>query len=155
MALPAGTKAPDFQLTNTDRKEITLRDFEGRILVIQFFPAAFTSVCTQQLCTNRDDLSFYNDLGASVVGISVDMPYSLKVFKEQNNINYNLLSDFNKKTIHEYEMYHCNFAFGMKGVAKRGVAVVDGNGNIAYSEETVRPGVQVNFQALKEALKNL
>jgi peroxiredoxin len=83
------------------------------------------------------------------------MPYSLKVFKEQNNINYNLLSDFNKKTIHEYEMYHCNFAFGMKGVAKRGVAVVDGNGNIAYSEETVRPGVQVNFQALKEALKNL
>lgn len=155
MALQVGAKAPDFQLTNTDRKLITLRDFNGRILVIQFFPAAFTGVCTEQLCTNRDELSFFNDLGASMVGISVDMPFSLKVFKEQNNINYDLLSDFNKITIHEYEMYHCNFKFGMKGVAKRGVTVIDRRGNIAYSEETAHPGVQVNFQALKEALKKL
>jgi peroxiredoxin len=132
-----------------------LNDFSGKILIMHFFPAAFTSVCTEQLCTNRDELSFYNEIGASVVGISVDMPFSLKIFKEQNNINYDLLSDFNKQTIHDYEMYHCNFAMNMKGVAKRGVVVIDGNGNIAYSEETANPGTQVNFVALKEALSKL
>ncbi|HVM87074.1 MAG TPA: redoxin domain-containing protein [Puia sp.] len=155
MALAVGTKAPDFRLFNTDRKEISLADFAGKILVINFFPAAFTGVCTEQLCTNRDELSFYNDIGAAVVGISVDMPFSLKVFKEQNNITYELLSDFNKLTIHEYEMYHCNFACGIKGVAKRGVVVIDKSGNVAYAEETANPGKQVNFAALKEALRKL
>ena len=155
MALAVGTKAPGFKLFNTERKEISLSDFAGKIVVINFFPAAFTGVCTEQLCSNRDELSFYNDIGATVVGISVDMLFSLKVFKEKNNINFELLSDFNKRTIHEYEMYHCNFACDIKGVAKRGVAVVDAGGNIGYSEETANPGTQVNFSALKQALEKL
>src|ERR1700704_601472 len=104
MALAIGSKAPAFKLFNKERKEVSSGDFAGKILVINFFPAAFTSVCTKQLCSNRDELSFYNDLGAAVVGISVDMPFSLKVFKEQNKINFELLSDFNKLTIHECEM---------------------------------------------------
>jgi glutaredoxin-dependent peroxiredoxin len=155
MAIAVGSKAPLFRLFNTERKEVSLSDFAGKILVIQFFPAAFTSVCTAQVCTTRDELSFYNDLGATVIGISVDMPFSLKAFKEKNNINYELLSDFNKLMIHEYEMYHCNFILGIKGVAKRGVIVIDANGNIAYAEETDKPGTQVNFAALKEALQKL
>ena len=155
MAIAVGAKAPSFKLVSTDRKEISLEDFKGKTLVIQFFPAAFTGVCTEQLCNSRDELSFYNDIGATVVGISVDMPFSLKEFKERNNINYDLLSDFNKVTIHEYEMYHCNFAFGMRGVAKRGVIVVGADGNVAYAEETANPGVQVNFAALKEALQKI
>jgi peroxiredoxin len=155
MALAVGTKAPAFKLYNTERKEISSQDFAGKILVINFFPAAFTGVCTEQLCSNRDELSFYNDLGAAVVGISVDMPFSLKVFKEKNNINFELLSDFNKRTINEYEMYHCNFACDIKGVAKRGVIVVDANGIVVYAEETANPGTQVNFPALKEALGRL
>src|SRR5882724_1086259 len=155
MALAVGTKAPAFKLFNTERKEISSDGFAGKILVINFFPAAFTGVCTEQLCSNRDELSFYNDLGAAVVGISVDMPFSLKVFKEKNQINFELLSDFNKKTIHEYEMYHCNFICGIKGVAKRGVIVIDKSGNVAYAEETPIPGTQVNFAALKEALQKL
>jgi len=155
MALMAGSSAPAFKLYNTDRKEISSTDFAGKILVINFFPAAFTGVCTEQLCSNRDELSFYNNLGASVIGISVDMPFSLKVFKEKNNINFELLSDFNKLTIHEYEMYHCNFACGIKGVAKRGVVVIDAKGIVAYAEETANPGTQVNFPALKEALEKL
>jgi len=125
------------------------------MLVIHFFPAAFTSVCTKQLCTNRDDLGFYDEIGAVVIGISVDMPFSLKAFKAQHNINYELLSDFNKVTIHEFEMYHCNFILGIRGVAKRGVVVVDKKGLIAYAEETANHGVQVNFDALKDALKKL
>ncbi|SRR5579871_515724 len=155
MPIAVGTKAPDFILFNTERKPVALKDFAGKILVMNFFPAAFTGVCTEQLCTNRDELSFYDDLGASVVGISVDMPFSLKAFKEHHNLNYELLSDFNKLTIHEYEMYHCNFILGIKGVAKRGVVVVDRNGTVAYSEETANLKTQVNFAGLKEALQKL
>jgi peroxiredoxin len=155
MAIAVGSKAPVFKLYNTERKEISLNDFKGSIVILQFFPAAFTRVCTEQLCTNRDELSLYNDFGATVIGISVDMPFSLKAFKEQNNINFELLSDANKRTIHEYDMYDCNFICDIKGVAKRGVIVIDADGNIAYAEETTKPGVQVNFAALKEALGKL
>ncbi|HEX4850682.1 MAG TPA: redoxin domain-containing protein, partial [Puia sp.] len=87
MALSPGTKAPFFKLFNTDRKEISLNDFSGKPLIINFFPAAFTSVCTEQLCSNRDEMNYYKDMDAAVVGISVDMPFSLKIFKEKNSIN--------------------------------------------------------------------
>lgn len=155
MALTIGSKAPDFTLFNTEKKEISLKDFAGKTLVINFFPAAFTGVCTEQMCSNRDDSGFYNSLGASVVGISVDSPFTLGVFKSQNNINFDLLSDFNKKTIRDYDMFLEEFVAGMKGVAKRGVAVIDGSGTIVYTEETAAPGTQVNFAALKEALGKL
>jgi peroxiredoxin len=155
MAIAVGSKAPLFRLYNTERKEISSTDFAGKAIILHFFPAAFTGTCTEQVCTNRDDLSFYNDLGAVVFGISVDMPFSLKIFKEKHNLNFDLLSDFNKVTIHEYDLYHCNFSCGIRGVAKRGVVVIDKNGVVAYSEETANPGTQVNFAALKEALKNL
>lgn len=155
MALPIGSKAPAFTLYNTERKAVSLSDYAGKILVINFFPAAFTGRCTEQMCSSRDELAVYNELGATVVGISTDMPFSLGAFKEKNNINFDLLSDANKRTINDYEMYLCNFICDIKGVAKRGVVVVDKNAMIAYTEETANPGVQVNFEALKEALKKL
>lgn len=155
MALPVGSKAPAFKLYNTDRIEVSSADFAGKTLVLQFFPAAFTGKCTEQMCSSRDELSFYNDLGATVFGISVDMPFSLKEFKEKNKINFELLSDANKRTIHEYDIYQCNFTCDIKGVAKRGVVVIGADSNIAYTEETANPGVQVNFTALKEALGKL
>jgi len=155
MALKIGSKAPEFTLINTEKKEVSLKDFAGKTLVINFFPAAFTGVCTEQMCSNRDDVSFYSSLGASVVGVSVDTPFTLGVFKAQNNINFDLLSDFNKTMIKAYDMYLEDFVLGLKGVAKRGVAVVDGNGTIVYAEETANPGTQVNFAALKEALAAL
>jgi len=155
MSLAVGTKAPDFKLFNTDKKEVSLSDFAGKNLIIQFYPAAFTGVCTAQMCSSRDDLSFYNDMNASVVGVSVDTLFTQAVFKEKNAINFDLLSDFNKRMIHDYDMYHCNFAFGIKGVAKRGVVVVDKEGVIQYVEVTPSPGDQVNFAALKEAIEKL
>ncbi|MBL7740997.1 MAG: redoxin domain-containing protein [Chitinophagaceae bacterium] len=155
MAIAVGSKAPAFKLYNTDRKEISSSDYAGKTIVLQFFPAAFTGVCTAQMCSSRDELSVYNDLGATVFGVSVDMPFSLKVFKEKNNINFDLLSDANKRMIHDYDMYHCNFSCDIKGVAKRGVVVIDKNGIVAYAEETANPGVQVNFSALKQALASL
>lgn len=155
MPIAIGTKAPAFRLYNTDRKEITLSDLAGQVIVLQFFPAAFSGVCTAQMCSSRDDLSFYAQLGVTVFGISTDMPYSLKAFKETHNINFDLLSDANKRTIHDYDMYHCNFSFDIKGVAKRGAIVIDKTGTVAYAEETAHPGVQVNFAALKDALEKL
>ncbi len=155
MALTIGSKAPDFTLINTEKKEVSLKDFAGKTLVINFFPAAFTGVCTAQMCSNRDELSYYNNIGATVVGVSVDMPFTLGVFKSQNNINFDILSDFNKKMIRDYDMYLEDFTLGLKGVAKRGVTVVDGSGTVVYAEETASPGTQVNFAALKEALEKL
>lgn len=155
MALAVGSKAPAFTLFNTDKKEVSLTDFAGKTLVINFFPAAFTGVCTAQMCSNRDDLNFYSSLGASVVGVSVDMPFTLEVFKTQNKINFDLLSDFNKKMIRDYDMYLEDFALGLKGVAKRGVTVIDGSGTVVYAEETANPGTQVNFIALKAALEKI
>lgn len=155
MAITPGTKAPDFTLINTDRKEVSLKDFAGKLLVINFFPAAFTSVCTEQLCSNRDELSFYNDIGAAVVGVSVDLPFSLGIFKKEQNINFDLLSDFNKTMIKDYSMYLEDFVLGLKGVSKRGVVVVDKNGMVVYAEETANPGAQVDFLALKTVLEGL
>jgi len=155
MPIATGSKAPAFKLYNTERKEISYDDFAGKIVVLSFFPAAFTRVCTEQVCSSQDDLAFYNNLGAVVFGISVDMPFSLKIFKEKYNLSYELLSDFNKRTIHDYDMYQCNFICGLKGVAKRGVVVIDKNGMITYAEETANSGTQVNFAALKEALEKL
>jgi peroxiredoxin len=153
MALAVGSKAPAFKLYNTDRKEMSSADLAGKTIVLQFFPAAFTSGCTAQMCSTRDELSFYNDLDAVVFGISTDMPFSLKAFKEKHNINFDLLSDANKRVIHDYDMYMCNFLCDIKGVAKRGAVVIDKDGIIAYVEETTSS--QVNFAALKEALAKL
>ena len=155
MALTIGSKAPDFTLINTEKKEASLKDFAGKTLVINFFPAAFTGVCTEQMCSNRDQQAYYNNIGATVVGVSVDMPFTLGIFKSQNNINFDLLSDFNKKMIRDYDMYLEDFTLGLKGVAKRGVTVIDGSGMVVYAEETANPGTQVNFAALKDALGKL
>ena len=155
MALSPWTKAPDFKLFNSDKKEVSLSDFKGKNLIIQFFPAAFTGVCTAQMCSSRDELSLYNGMNASVVGVSVDMPFSLGEFKAKNGINFDLLSDFNKDFIKAYDMYLENFALGMKGVAKRGVVLIDKDGVIQYAEQTPSPGDQVNFEALKAALEKL
>jgi peroxiredoxin len=155
MALEVGSKAPAFSLYNTDRKLISLSDFQGTVVVLHFFPAAFTRVCTAQMCTSRDELVIYNELGATVFGVSTDMPFSLKVFKEMHQIGFDLLSDANKQVIHDYEMYHCNFLCDIRGVAKRGVIVIDATGTIAYVEITPATSIQVNFESLKTALASL
>ncbi|HTN47492.1 MAG TPA: redoxin domain-containing protein [Flavipsychrobacter sp.] len=154
MAINVGSKAPDFTLTNSDKKQVSLSDFAGKKLIINFFPAAFTGVCTEQLCSNNNALNVYNSANAAVVGVSVDMPFSLGVFKEQQKIDFDLLSDFNKTMVKDYDFYLEDFAFGMKGVAKRGVVVIDENGTVIHSEETANPSVQIDFDALNNALKN-
>lgn len=156
MAIAAGQKAPEFKLFNSEKKEISLSDFKGHHnVIIHFYPQAFTGTCTEQLCNMRDNLNFYTNLNAVVLGISVDSIFTLAEFKAKQNYNFDLLSDFNKETIKAYDVYLENFAFGMIGVAKRAAFVIDKEGTIVYSEETAGPGVQVNFEAIKEVVSKL
>lgn len=156
MAIAAGQKAPDFKLFNSEKKEVSLADFHGKSnVIIHFYPQAFTGVCTDQLCNMRDNLNYYTNLGCVVLGISVDSVFTLAEFKAKQGYNFDLLSDFNKEVSTAYDMLMENFAFGMKGVSKRGAFVINKEGVIVYAEETANPGVQVNFDAIKAAAESV
>jgi glutaredoxin-dependent peroxiredoxin len=155
MALQKGDQAPDFTLFNTDKKPVSLANFKGKNLIIHFFPAAFTGVCTAQLCTMRDDLNYYKNLGAEVVGISVDSLFALGKFKEEQNYNFDLLSDFNKTTAQAYQAYYDTFVLNMNGVAKRAAFVIDGQGTIQYAEVLESAGDLPDFSAIKTTLQEL
>lgn len=155
MALQVGEKAPAFKLFNTDKKEVSLEDFKGKNLVIQFFPAAFTGVCTNQMCEMRDSMARYNSLNAEVVGVSVDSPFTLGQFKAAQELNFDLLSDFNKQMIADYGVYRENFVLGMIGVANRAAFVVDAEGTIKYAEVLDSPGNLPNFAAMNEVISSL
>jgi peroxiredoxin len=152
MTLKVGDKAPDFKLYNTEKKEVSLSDYKGKNLVLLFFPAAFSGVCTAEMCAMRDSMSEYAKLDAEVVGISVDMPFSLAKFKEFEKLPFTLLSDFNKETIRAYGTYLENFAMGMHGVSKRAAFVVNKEGKIKYAEILDVVTNQPDFQKVKEAL---
>ncbi len=153
--LKIGDKAPDFTLFNSEKKEVSLSDYKGKNVVVLFFPMAFTSVCTTELCTMRDDIAYYSGLNAEIVAISVDSPFTLAKFKEDQRLNFPLLSDFNKETSKSYDAYYEEFVMGMKGVAKRAAFVVDKEGIIRYVEVLDSAGNLPNFEAIKQALQSL
>lgn len=151
--LQVGDKAPDFTLKNTDGKDVTLSDLTQKgSVVILFFPLAFTGVCTEELCSTRDNLSVYKNLGAQVVAISVDSFFALNEFKKQQNYNFELLSDFNKEVAQAYGSFYEDF-LGNKGIAKRSAFVVGRDGNIKYAEVLEDAGQIPNFEAVQDALK--
>jgi glutaredoxin-dependent peroxiredoxin len=155
MSLAAGTKAPDFTLQNQDRESVTLSAGYGtQNTVLAFFPAAFTGVCTKELCTFRDQLAQLNTANAQVYGISVDLPFTLKVFAQQNNLNFPLLSDFNKDAIKAYDVCIEDF-LGFKGVANRAIFLIDKAGVIRYAEVTATPGVEPDYKKLNDAIAGL
>jgi glutaredoxin-dependent peroxiredoxin len=153
--LQPGQKAPEFTLFNTDKKEVSLTDFSGNNVVILFFPLAFTSVCTAELCEMRDNIGTYAALNATILGISVDSPYTLAVFKEQQQLPFDLLSDFNKDVSTAYDTLYETFAMKMKGVSKRSAFVIDRNGIIQYAEVLDNAGEVPSFTAIQETLTNL
>lgn len=148
-------KAIDFTLKDTDNKEVTLSSFEGRKnVVILFFPLAFSSVCTTELCTTRDNMKLYDALDAEVLAISVDSTFSLKAFKDANNLNYTLLSDFNKNVSKDYNVLYEDF-FGMKGVSKRAVFVVNKKGDVEYQEVLENAGDMPDLNKVQDVLAQL
>jgi len=155
MALQQGQQAPDFNLRDTDKAEVTLNSQRGKNVVLLFFPMAFTGVCTAELCSVRDNYDQYNALNAQVYGISVDSPFTLGEFRKQQNLNFPLLSDFNKEASTAYDSLYETFAFGMKGVSKRSAFVIDKEGVIQYAEVLEDAGKQPDFAAIKSTLERL
>ena len=133
MAVDVGSKAPDFTLTNQDRQPVKLSEQKGRPVVLAFFPAAFSGVCTKELCTFRDAMARLNSAKAQVYGISVDTFFTLKAFQDAQGYNFPLLSDFNKQAIRDFGVFNEDM-IGLKGIAKRAVFVIDKDGVVRHKE---------------------
>src|SRR5205809_4400209 len=133
MSATVGSKAPDFTLMNENREPVTLSSQKGHPVVLAFFPAAFSGVCTKELCTFRDSFARLNQAHAQVYGISVDTFFTLKAFKDAQGYNFPLLSDFNKQAIRDYGVFNEDM-IGLKGIAKRAVFVIDKDGVVRHRE---------------------
>jgi len=133
MNVDVGSQAPDFTLMNQERQPVTLSGERGRPVVLAFFPAAFSSVCTKELCTFRDSLSRLNKANASVFGISVDTFFALKAFHDAQQLTFPLLSDFNKEVIQKYGVVNPDM-IGLHGIAKRAVFVIDPDGVVRHKQ---------------------
>src|SRR4051812_366768 len=155
MSIQAGQKAPPFSLYDSDKNKVNLSDYAGKNVLLLFFPLAFTSVCTAELCSVRDNLARYNQLNAEVFGISVDSLHTLKRFKQDQQLNFRLLSDFNKEVSAEYGCLYDTFSFDMKGVSKRAAFMLDKDGTIRYAEVLENAGNQPDFNAIQHALETV
>ena len=151
-----GETAPDFNLLNNKRERVSLAGLRGQTVVLAFFPAAFTGVCEKELCSFRDSLAALNDLNATVLGICVDAPFSNAAFAERNQLNFPLLSDYTRETVRAYGVAHDDFA-GMPGytAAKRSVFVVDPSGAVQYTWVGPNPGVEPNYDEVKQAVASI
>ncbi len=145
-SLKKGDQAPEFCLFDTNKKEVRLSDLKGDNVLLLFFPLAFTSVCTAELCSVRDNLGIYSSLQVKPLGISVDSLHSLGRFKTEQNLNFPLLSDFNKETSKMYGSLYEQFGYGMKGVSKRSAFLIDKKGIIQYAEVLENAGEQPDFR---------
>ena len=155
MSVQIGEKAPSFTLFDTEKKEVSLEQYKGKNVVLLFFPLAFTSVCTDELCSVRDDIRDYNNANAEVIAISVDSPFTLEKFKAEQQLNFPLLSDFNKDVSSAYDTIYEDFVFGMKGVAKRSAFVIDKEGVVRYAEVLENAGELPDLQAVQKVLAEL
>ena len=133
MSATVGSKAPDFTLMNENREPVTLSSQKGHPVVLAFFPAAFSGTCTKELCTFRDSMAKLNNAKAQVLGISVDTFFTLAAFKKDQNLNFPLLSDFNKDVIRLYGVYNEDM-IGLKGIAKRAVFVIGPDGVVRHRQ---------------------
>ena len=154
MAVMEGGQAPDFTLMNQEREPVTLSNLKGRPVVLAFFPAAFSSVCTKELCTFRDSLSRLNQAKAQVLGISVDTFFALKAFHTDQKLTFPLLSDFNKQTIRDYGVYNEDM-IGLKGIAKRAVFVIDADGKVRYRQVLDDARNEPDYDAVFKTLASL
>ncbi len=154
MKIEIGQKAPAFTLPDTEKNEVKLENYKGKNVLLLFFPLAFTGTCTAELCALRDDIASYNNANAQVFGISVDSRFVLAKFKEEQKLNFSLLSDFNKNASTAYGSLYEDF-IGMKGVSKRSAFVIDKEGIVQYAEVLEKASDLPDFNAIKKVLSGL
>ncbi|MDB5251986.1 MAG: peroxiredoxin [Flaviaesturariibacter sp.] len=155
MAIAVGQTAPDFTLYDTEKNKVSLGDFRGRNVLLLFFPLAFTSVCTAELCSVRDNIAQYADVDAQPLGISTDSLFTLAKFREEQSLNFPLLSDYNKEVSGAYGSLYETWGFDYKGVTKRSAFLIDRNGIVRYAEVLENAGEQPDFNAIKAAMAEL
>lgn len=148
--------APDFNLKNTEKNDIALSSYKGKTVVLAFYPGAFTGVCDTEMCSLRDSMNSFNDLNATVLGISVDSPWANAEFAKKYEINFNLLSDYNRDVSKAYDMIF-NGLGGLEGYecSNRGVLIIDREGLIQYRWVAENPGVEPNYSEIIEKVKSL
>jgi len=158
MPISVGSKAPDFTLKSKQTSGLVdvklSNNFGKKNTVLLFFPAAFTSVCTQEMCEISAGLNSYASLNADVIGISVDTPFSQEAWAQKEKINITLASDLNKEVVRKYEVVFPMLA-GIGDTAARAAFVIDKSGVVQYSEQTPNPKELPNFGKVKEALAKL
>ena len=158
MAIPVGTKAPDFSLkskTASGLVDIKLSDnFGKKNTVLLFFPLAFTSVCTQEMCDITAGLNAYSGMNADVIAVSVDSPFAQEAWAQKEKITIKLASDLNKKTAEAYGTLLPDL-IGLGAVSARAAFVIDKDGVVQYSEQTPTPKELPNFKAIKDTLSKL
>lgn len=159
MSLKVGDVAPNFTLKDTNNQSYTLSDYKDKSnVVILFFPAVGTGVCEKELCSTRDSMKDYENLNAQVFAISVDGPFSQKLWVEKHKFNFPLLSDFNKEVSKLYNAFYDVWLPGkwdLKGVSKRAAFVIDKNGLVQYAEVLENAGEEPNYDAIKKVLSQL
>ena len=153
MSIEVGQKMLDFQLPDQNRKQRSLKEFQGKKVVLAFFPGAFTGVCDKEMCTFRDSLA---SLPGQVVAVSVNDPFTNKAFADANKLQFPILSDYMRETIKKLNIFHNDFA-GLKGytAAKRSVFVLDPTGAVRYRWISEDPGKEPNYDEVKSALAKL
>jgi len=158
MPLPVGTKAPDFTLKSKQASGLVdvklSNNFGKKNTVLLFFPAAFTGVCTKEMCDLTGSINDYSKLDADVIGVSVDSPFSQEAWAQKEKINLTLASDLNKEVIKKYDVVFPMLA-GVGDTAARAAFVIDKNGVVQYSEQTPTPKDLPNFEKVKEKLGSL
>ena len=154
MPLPVGAPAPDFALPVKPKGDpLRLADYQGEyIVVLMFFPLAFSSTCTEQMCTVADNYSAWQDLDATVIGISIDSPWTNQNFAEDCGATFPIASDFNKDVSAAYDALYDDLG-GLKGVTRRVVYVIDRSGTIVYAWEGEHPGVMPGFDEIMAAVE--
>lgn len=143
-----GDIAPAFTLTATDKSQVSLSDHAGKRVVLAFYPAAFTGVCTTEMCTFQDSMTQLNDVGATVFGVSVDSPFSNGAFAKENGIEFTLLSDVHRGMITDYGMAFENFVIDGYTVANRGVVIVEADGKVGYVWTCENLGEEPDYGAI-------
>src|SRR6267143_6612710 len=158
MAIPVGTKAPDFSLKSKQASGLVdvplSNNFGKKNTVLLFFPLAFTSVCTKEMCDITAGLNTYQGVNADVIGVSVDSPFAQEAWAQKEKIGVNLASDLNKETAKAYGTLLPDL-IGLGAVSARAAIVIDKNGVIQYSEQTPTPKELPNFHVIKQILEKV
>ena len=154
MPLQPGDAAPDVTLPDTDRQQVSLAAlWSGQPLVLMFFPLAFTSTCTEELCTVRDDIGSYGGLNARVAAVSVDSPYVLDRFRRELGADYLFLSDFNREASRAFGVLReAPVGPGLRHASDRATFVIGTDGRVKYTWHSTNPSLLPPFEEIKQAL---